>query len=365
MAVLYRKYRPKTFEEIIGQENIIRTLKNALIKKNIAHAYLFSGPRGSGKTTVARIFAKAVNCHNPQGGYEPCNQCEACLAINEGRALDIIEIDAASQRGIDEFRELKEGFKTAPSFLKYKVYIIDEAHQLTKEAVNAFLKTLEEPPSYIIFILATTEAYKMMPTIISRCQRFNFHRFDLNQIKKRIGIIAAKEKISIEEEAKELIALSSGGSLRDAESILDQVITFCGADKKITKKEVEELLGLSDRNMVIDFSELLIKGDLKNALLFIERIYREGYDLAHFLNNLLAYFRQALISKINPESKTSFLTNLTPQEIERLKKQIEKINQKDIERILQILLEAENKMRYSSMPQLPLELALVDILAKK
>jgi len=234
--VLYRKYRPQKFSEFVGQEHIVKTLTNAISSGLISHAYLFYGPRGSGKTTIARLFAKAVNCQNRKGGdFEPCNQCFSCKEISEGRAVDLIEIDAASHRGIDEIRDLREGIKFAPTRLKYKVFIIDEAHQLTKEAANALLKTLEEPPSHAIFILATTEIHKMIPTIISRCQRFDFRKLTVPEILKKLEIICQKEKIKIEKVALELIAQNAQGSMRDAESLLDQVST--SFDKKEIKLE--------------------------------------------------------------------------------------------------------------------------------
>ena len=233
--VLYRKYRPQTFAEIIGQEHVVQTLTNAISSGMISHAYLFAGPRGSGKTTIARLLAKAVNCENRKG-FEPCNQCSSCLEISAGRALDLIEIDAASHRGIDEMRELRDGIRFIPTKSKYKVFIIDECHQLTKEAANALLKTLEEPPGHAIFILATTEIHKMIPTIISRCQRFDFRKLTLPEIIKRLEIVSGKEKARIEKPALELIAINSGGSIRDAESLLDQVLTFSG-NYRLRKKK--------------------------------------------------------------------------------------------------------------------------------
>ena len=224
---LYRKYRPKTFAEIVGQEYIVKILTNAIASGMISHAYLFTGPRGVGKTTLARLLAKAVNCQNrKEGEYEPCNQCESCQEINQGNSIDLIEIDAASNRGIDDIRELKNGIRFVPSKSKYKVFIIDECHQLSKDANNALLKTLEEPPSHAIFVLATTEIYKMLPTIISRCQRFDFRKLRIEEIVKRLETILKKEKIEYEEPALFLIAREATGSIRDAESLLDKVISF-------------------------------------------------------------------------------------------------------------------------------------------
>src|SRR3989344_3003758 len=252
---LYRKYRPQVFSEIIGQEHVVQILTNAITAAKISHAYLFSGPRGSGKTTIARLLAKAVNCEDKKD-YEPCNKCPSCLEINQGRSLDLIEIDAASHRGIDEIRELKEGIKFTPTKSKYKVFIIDESHQLTKEAANALLKTLEEPPSHAIFILATTEIQKMIPTVISRCQRFDFRRLTLPEILKRLEIISKKENLQIEKEALEVIALNSGGSFRDAEGLLDQVIIFSGKEKEIKAEDIKDFLGIVDTQLIsqlVDF----------------------------------------------------------------------------------------------------------------
>ena len=357
--VLYRKYRPQAFGEIIGQEHIVKTLTNAISAGMISHAYLFSGPRGSGKTTIARLFAKAVNCQDKKN-YEPCNKCSSCLEINQSRAMDLIEIDAASHRGIDEIRELKEGIRFLPSKLKYKVYIIDESHQITKEAANALLKTLEEPPSHAIFILATTEVHKMIPTIISRCQRFNFRRLQLPEIVKRLEIVAGKEKVKIEKPALELIALNSGGSLRDAESLLDQVITFAGQTKEIKKEEIKELLGIVDIVLIGQFLDFIIKKQAKEALLFLQEKIEQGLDIQEFTKQFVNYLRQGLILKINPDLTNPVISGLGSEEVEKLKKQIANFEEKEIQRILNLFIEAENKLRYATIPQLPIELAIID-----
>jgi len=357
--VLYRKYRPQAFSEIIGQEHIVKTLTNAILAGMISHAYLFTGPRGSGKTTIARLLAKAANCQNRKD-YEPCNQCQSCLEINQGRSLDLIEIDAASHRGIDEIRELREGIRFVPTKSKYKVFIIDEAHQLTKEAANALLKTLEEPPAHAIFILATTEIQKMISTIISRCQRFDFWRLTLPQILQRLEILSKKENIRIEKSALELIALNSGGSLRDAESLLDQVITFSGQDKEIKAEEIKDLLGIIDTSVVGQFVDLLIKKDTGEAINFLHKLFDRGLDPQEFGKALINYLRQLLISKINPDLSNPILSGLTNEEDQKIKLQAENFKEPEITHILKIFLDAENKMRYSSIPQLPLELATID-----
>jgi len=363
--VLYRKYRPQKFSEIIGQEHIVQTLTNAILSGIISHAYLFSGPRGSGKTTIARLLAKSLNCQNRKNNeFEPCNRCESCLEITENRSLDLIEIDAASHRGIDEIRELKEGIKFAPTKSKYKVFIIDESHQLTKEAANALLKTLEEPPSHAIFILATTEIHKMLPTIISRSQRFDFRKLTIPEIIKRLEVIANKEKVKIEKPALELIAINSEGSIRDAESLLDQVLTFHGSfDKEGSVKieDIKNLLGLVEINLVSNFFDLLSQKKASQAINFLQDIVDKGSDLQEFSKAFINYLRQLLILKITGiETANPIITGLTREEFEKLQKQTAILKEEEIRRILNLFLEAENRMKYSSIPQLPLELAIIE-----
>ena len=357
--VLYRKYRPKTFAEIVGQEHIVQTLTNAISAGLISHAYLLSGPRGSGKTTIARLFAKAINCENKKR-FEPCNQCSICLEINQGNSMDLIEIDAASHRGIDEVRELRDSIRFVPTKSKYRVFIIDESHQLTREAANALLKTLEEPPSHAIFILATTEIHKMIPTIISRCQRFDFRRLTLPEIFKRLEIISKKEDVKIEKEALELIALNSGGSLRDAESLLDQVITFSGQAKEIKKDNIKELLGIVDIALVSQFLDFISKKQPPQALQFLQEKIEKGLDIQEFAKQFINYLRQGLILKINPDLSNPIISGLSSEEKEKLQAQMANFQDKDIQRILNLFLEAENKIKYSPIPQLPLELAIIE-----
>ncbi|MCK4453757.1 DNA polymerase III subunit gamma/tau [Candidatus Parcubacteria bacterium] len=372
---LYRKYRPQTFKEIVGQEHIVKTLTNAIASGMISHAYLFSGPRGSGKTSVARLLAKAVNCENltsniqnQKSNFEPCNQCSSCLEIKQGKAIDLIEIDAASHRGIDEIRELREGIRFGPTKSKYKVFIIDEAHQLTREAANALLKTLEEPPSYAIFILATTEIHKMIPTIISRCQRFDFRKLTLEEIIKRLELISKKENARIERPALELIALNSEGAIRDAESLLDRVLTFkLETKEEIKAEEIKDLLGLVEINQVSKFVELISQKKAAEAVDFLNNLINRGQDIQEFSRALVNYLRQALILKISGGrgENNPLITGLTKEEIQNLEKQVEKFTEQELQKIINLFLQAENRIKYSSIPQLPLELAIVEIVGEE
>ncbi len=362
--VLYRKYRPQQFSDITGQAHVVQTLKNALANDAASHAYLFTGARGVGKTTIARLLAKALNCRERADG-EPCNTCEACKEIGEDRAIDLIEIDAASHRGIDEMRELKEGIRFAPTRLSYKVYIIDEAHQLTKEAANALLKTLEEPPSHAVFVLATTEVHRMIPTIVSRCQRFDFKKFRRDEILSRLRSIADKEDVPLHDSALELIAVKAAGSLRDAESILDQVVTFArGRTEQITAEDIRDLLGVVEIARVRQFVSYLLAADTKNAVAFVEQIVREGDDIEAFTNAVLNYLRQALVLSVGGDS-VSASSGLTEEDVEELKQQIEGVGEKYLRTMLETIIEAENKQRYATIPQLPLELAAVELTEQK
>jgi len=365
--VLYRKYRPQSFSEIIGQEHVVKTLTNAISSETVSHAYLFSGPRGTGKTTIARLLAKAVNCENrKKGEFEPCNKCSSCNEIVRGRAMDLIEIDAASHRGIDDIRELRDGIKFSPTKSKYKVFILDEAHQLTKEAANALLKTLEEPPAHAIFVLATTEIHKMISTIISRCQRFDFRKSTLPEIVKRLSILSKKENIKVGEPVLELIALNSSGAMRDAEGLLNQVaILYEGSKNEIKVEDIKDLLGLVETEMVSKFTGFLSDRKTFETINYLNEISEKGLDLEEFSKSLINYLRKGLILKImgegNPVSSEDFLTGLTKEEIVVLKKQMSLFEQEDLRKILSTFLEAQNKIRYAAIPQLPLELAIVEI----
>ncbi|PJE57438.1 MAG: hypothetical protein COU82_02040 [Candidatus Portnoybacteria bacterium CG10_big_fil_rev_8_21_14_0_10_38_18] len=361
--VIYRKYRPQKFSEVVGQEPVIKTLTSALKTGKVAHAYLFAGPRGTGKTTVARLLAKAVNCLD-NSSFEPCNKCESCLEIMNGRALDLIEIDAASNRGIDEIRELRERVRFTPSRSKFKVFVIDEAHQLTKEAFNALLKTLEEPPAHVIFILATTEPYKMLPTILSRVQRFDFRKLSLPDIVKRLEMIAQKEKIKVSEKALRVIALNSEGYMRDAESMFGQVIAFSG-DKEITIEDIENILGIVDINLAIKFIDLLASKKSSEALTFIDKFVNQGYDLVQFVESLINYSRKLLLVRVSKDLSKLIKEELSQEQLNTALKQAEQFSLQELSKMLEIFIEALYRMKRSSFPQIEVELAAVEICEAK
>lgn len=362
--VIYRKYRPQTFSEVIGQEHVVQTLTNSIKGNNISHAYLFSGPRGSGKTTIARIFAKAINCLDREG-YEPCNKCSSCLEIMQNKSMDLIEIDAASHRGIDDVRELREGIKFAPVKSKYKIFIIDECHQLSKDAANALLKTLEEPPAHAVFILATTESHKMIPTILSRCQKFDFKRLHVSEIIKKLEMVSKKEGIIFDSSALSLIALNSRGSFRDAESLLDQCMSFSGKKSTIKAEDIKELLGIVEVGEVSKFIDCLIYKNTKEALAFLNLMIENGVDLQEFAKTLVFYLRQQLLLKIDPNFLNLQNSGLSQQELEKMKGQIINLSEKDLQNMLELFIDAENRIKYSAVTQLPLELAIINIAYKE
>jgi len=367
--VLYRKYRPQRFADVIGQEHVVKTLTNAILRDNISHAYLFAGPRGSGKTTIARLFVKAINCEK-RDGFEPCNTCSSCKEIMEFKSIDLIELDAASHTGIDEIREIIEGSKFASVKSKYKAFIIDECHQLSKSAANALLKTLEEPPPRVIFLLATTEPHKMIPTIVSRCQRFDFRRLQIPEIIRKLEFIAQKENVEFERSALSLIALNSRGSFRDAESLLDQCLNFISSlDKNsrivIKSKDVRDLLGMAEINEVARFVDVILSKDAKEAITFLNSLLESGLDLQEFLKTLIFYFRQILLIKIHPYFLKTDDMRLVFEEAEKMKEQAGKFSLQELQKIIETLVEAENKMKYSFIFQLPLELAVLKIISGK
>jgi DNA polymerase-3 subunit gamma/tau len=361
---LYRKYRPQRFSDVLGQPHVVTTLKNALALEKVAHAYLFCGPRGVGKTTVARLLAKTVNCGKlsqttkKTKNVEPCNKCEACEEITEGRALDLIEIDAASNRGIDEIRDLREKIKFAPSKLKYKVFIVDEVHMLTQEAFNALLKTLEEPPAHAIFILATTEPYKVPATIISRCQRFDFRKLLLADLIPHLKKVSQKEKIKIDDNVLKLIAAEASGSSRDALSLLGQMISL--EDEEITFEEAKSILGIADLSYTFEFVDYLILKDLKGAIKLVNKVADLGFDLKQFLKNLLEYFRKILLIKIDLKLASSFGTSLTKEQFKKAVDHAQKIPARDLVSQIKNFTQAKKEIDDSFIPQLPLEIAVVE-----
>lgn len=358
--VLYRKYRPQRFAEIIGQEHVVKTLSNAIASGNISQSYLFCGPHGTGKTTMARLLAKAVNCESRgEGQAEPCNQCPSCQEMMEGRAIDLIEIDAASHRGIDEVRELKDAIKFVPTKSKYKVFILDEAHQLSKDAANALLKTLEEPPSHSIFILATTEAHKMIPTIISRCQRFDFRKLTLAEIIKRLEMLCLAEGVKAERPALEIIALQARGAIRDGESLLDQALTLAGSLRELKVRDIKNFLGLVETTTLSQLADFLCQKKAKEAVNFLNNLAEQGLNFQEFARSLINYLRQALILKISGLHNPTAI-GFTKEEFQKLQEQANSFEEQELRRLLNLLLEAENKMRYSPIPQLSLELAVIE-----
>lgn len=353
-AALYRRYRPQTFSEIVGQDHVTRTLRNAIAGGQVAHAYLLAGARGIGKTSIARIIAKAVNCPKVKDG-DPCDRCESCVAIRDGRFLDLIEIDAASNRGIDEMRDLREKVRFAPSMGHYKVYVIDEAHQLTNEAFNALLKTLEEPPPHAIFVLATTESQKIPATIVSRTQRFDLRRITHRAMVEQLAAIAKAEKVKAEPAALEAISRHAQGSLRDAESIFDQVETFAGG--AVTLADVDALLGSSDWEETAALFDALVANDSAAAVILVRTLVDDGRDLRLFVRRAIDHVRALVLVRAAgqvPETASESVAAM-------LRAQAPSFGLERLAKIAKRLIETEQQLRTSEGTPLPLELALLDL----
>ncbi len=352
-VVFALKWRPHNFDEIVGQNNIVATLKNAIQKNRLAHAYLFAGPRGVGKTSTARILAKALNCKDSPT-IKPCGICPACVEIAKGSSLDVIEIDGASNRGIDEIRTLRENVKFAPTRGKYKIYIIDEVHQITSDGFNALLKTLEEPPPFVKFIFATTHPHKVIPTILSRCQRLDFRRISVIEIIAQLEKIAQADKINIDKKVLFAIAKASDGSLRDAESILDQLIAF--SKDKVSLEDVVSMLGLVQQDALFDITDKIINKDARGALELMHKIIDEGKDIGNFLTNLIEHFRNLMIAGITQAD--SQLIDL-PQEIcERLLQQARAFSLEEIFNAFNILVNTQEMAKRLESLRIPLEISL-------
>ncbi|MDD4980932.1 MAG: DNA polymerase III subunit gamma/tau [Candidatus Omnitrophica bacterium] len=359
-VVFALKWRPNDFDEIIGQNNITATLKNAIQKNRLAHAYLFAGPRGVGKTSTARILAKALNCKNGPT-IKPCGTCPACAEITKGNSLDVIEIDGASNRGIDEIRALRENVKFSPVQGKYKVYIIDEVHQITSEGFNALLKTLEEPPPFVKFIFATTHPHKVIPTILSRCQRLDFRRITVMEIISQLKKIAATEKIDINEKVLFAIAKSSDGSLRDAESILDQLISF--SKDKVSLADVVSMLGLVRQEALFDITDKIIGKDARGVLELMNEIIDEGKDMGNFLISLIEHFRNLMIAGLT--SGDPRLIDLPEDIREKLLEQARSFSLEEIFNAFNILINTQEMAKRLESSRIPLEISLVRLTQDK
>ncbi len=352
---LYRKWRSQTFGELVGQEPIIETLKNALNSGKLAHAYLFTGPRGTGKTSTARLLAKTINCLNPRNG-EPCNECQQCREITAGNSFNVIEIDAASNRGIDSIRELREKVMVPPSTGKYKVYVLDEAHMLTTEAFNALLKTLEEPPPYAVFVLATTEVHKMLPTVLSRCQRFDFKRITTRQIVQHLNYIAGQEQVALETGAAELIARAAAGGMRDALSLLDQAIAYAG--NEITLSQVQAMLGVADPRAIQQFISYIAQLDTSNGLRLIHELSEAGADLRQINAQVVEYWRALMLAKAGADVAT--ILDRTEDEIREITQMMQPFALDELTECARVFAQNDLMQKSQGTPQLALELAFLE-----
>ena len=347
---LYRKYRPKTFDEVIGQDHIAKTLQNQIVNNQIGHAYLFTGSRGTGKTSIAKILAKAVNCLTPDHG-SACGQCENCKRLEQENDINIIEIDAASNNKVDDIRQIREKVKFMPVGAKYKVYIVDEVHMLSDSAFNALLKTLEEPPSYVIFILATTEVHKLPQTILSRCVRFDFRLVSVDELAKHLAKVFDKEGIKYDEESLKIIASAGEGSVRDTLSIADSIASYCQGE--ITKEKALSVLGSTDHELIINFFDKVKDKDVGQVLGLIDQIEKDGKNLAVFSKDLSKHARNLLVCKTCANANE--ILNLTEDIFAMYKEQADKFEEKELIRYMQVFSSAESELRYTLSVRLLLE----------
>ncbi len=359
-VVFALKWRPKNFDEIVGQDHIVNTLKSSLQKDRLSHAYLFSGPRGVGKTSTARILAKALNCKEGPT-VDPCGKCSSCVEIAQGRSLDVIEIDGASNRGIDEIRTLRENVKFAPTQGKYKIYIIDEVHQITPDGFNALLKTLEEPPDFVKFIFATTQPNKVIPTILSRCQRLDFRRISVMEIVAQLDKIAKAEKVEVDREALIAVARSSDGALRDAESILDQLIAF--AKGKVSFADVISMMALVEQDTLFAITDKIIRKDARSALELFDEIINQGKDVGTFLANLIEHFRNLMVAKVAQADPV--LIDLPQETCARLLEQSKYFSMEEIFAAFNIMVNTQEISKKLDSSRIPIEISLVRLAHEK
>lgn len=354
---LYRKYRPKDFDEVVGQDHIVKTLINQIKFDKISHAYLFTGSRGTGKTSIAKIFARAINCTNLKNG-SPCGECETCKSL-EGTNIDVLEIDAASNNGVDEIRELREKVKYPPVVGRYKVYIIDEVHMLSISAFNALLKTLEEPPKQTVFVLATTEVHKLPATILSRCIRFDFKLVPLDILTNHLNNILTKEGVKFEDTAVNVIARAGEGSVRDTLSIADRCVSFAGDN--LTYQKVIDVLGVSERDILIKLTDIILKKDTGNALVLLDEVLSSGKRPLVFSNDLISYFRDLLLI-FSLKEKAREIVVVKDDVFEQMKTQAVQENYAEILKAIEVLSSVEQELRYSAQPRIVLETAVIKII---
>ncbi|MGG0274600.1 DNA polymerase III subunit gamma/tau [Bacillus rhizoplanae] len=352
---LYRTWRPQKFEDVVGQKHVTKTLQNALLQEKASHAYVFSGPRGTGKTTIAKVFAKAINCeHAPTA--EPCNECPACLGITQGAISDVLEIDAASNNGVDEIRDIRDKVKYAPSEVRYKVYIIDEVHMLSMGAFNALLKTLEEPPQHVIFILATTEPHKIPPTIISRCQRFEFRKISVHDIVERLTTVVNNEGTKVDEEALQIVARAAEGGMRDALSLIDQAISY--SDEVVTVEDVLAVTGSVSQRYLANLVECIYENDVSKALRIVDDIMNQGKDPLRFMEDFIYYYRDMLLYQTSPQLEDMLERVIVDDSFRKLSQDMQP---EIIYEIIHTLSKSQQEMKWTNHPRIFLEVVMVQL----